>query len=157
VSPRNRRLTSDHEAMRQLAADRPETFGFEATGSPPDRYSVVLAVTGLARGIDGRPVLRAQHRFDAYLHLDYPRQAPLLRWRTPIFHPNILPPNRNGGVGIGAWSPTENLADLCARIADIVALASFSVVDALDHEAAAWVAARNVGMETDLRELVATA
>jgi ubiquitin-protein ligase len=155
MSPRDRRLTSDYEAMQQLAADRPEVFGFEASGAPADQYAVMLTVTGLARGIDGRPVLRSQHRFDAYLHLDYPRQAPLLRWQTPIFHPNILPPSRNGGVCIGAWSPSESLADLCVRIAGMVTLSSFSIHDALDNEAAAWVAARQIDLETDLRELVA--
>ena len=100
--------------------------------------------------------MRTEHRFDAYLHLDYPRQAPLLLWRTPVFHPNILPPSRNGGVCIGTWSPSESLADLCRRIARMVSYNSFSVGDALDPEAASWAVRTDLAEGADLRAFLAS-
>jgi ubiquitin-protein ligase len=157
VSPRERRLRADLEAMHALVVQAPAVFAFETSGSPPDHYCVELTATGVARGMHGGLVLRDRHRFDAYLHLDYPRQAPLLRWATPIFHPNILPPGRNGGVCIGAWSASESLADLCHRIARMVRYERFSVGDALDTEAAAWAAASHVTEGADLRALLAAA
>lgn len=139
--PRLRRLERDLAELR-VAAQRAD-FAFQAEGAPPERYVVSLEVSGLARGPGNQPVARRVHRFEAYLPMDYPRRAPLLRWLTPIFHPNILPPDRNGGVCIGWWSPTESLADLCDRLARMIAWRSFSLDDVLDEEAAAW--ARAVG------------
>jgi ubiquitin-protein ligase len=155
MTPRDRRLIADLEAMTRLATVQSQRFAFEADGAPPEQYSVAISVTGLARGIDGVPVLRDEHRFDAYLHRDYPRQAPFLTWRTPIFHPNILPPSRNGGVCIGSWSPSEGLADLCERIARLVSYESFSLEDVLDHEAADWVNGNSLVRGVELGELVA--
>jgi ubiquitin-protein ligase len=143
--------------MQRLVEQSSDVFAFKATGWPPEQYEVQLQVAGLARGLAGRPIMRTAHRFDAYLHLDYPRQAPLLQWRTPVFHPNILPPSRNGGVCIGAWSPSESLADLCRRIARMVSYESFSVGDALDPEAASWAVNTELAEGADLRAFLQTA
>ena len=75
---------------------------------------------GLALSGDGQLTVRNLHRCDVYLHLDYPRRPPVVTWLTPIFHPNILGPERNGGVCIGSWSAAESLADLCVRLRDLV-------------------------------------
>lgn len=139
--PRLRRLERDLAELR-AAAGRAE-LAFEAEGAPPERYVVTVEVPGLSRESEGEPVIRTIHRFEAYLPVDYPRRAPLLRWLTPVFHPNILPPARNGGVCIGWWSPSESLADLSGRLARMVAWRSFSLDDVLDEDAAGW--ARAVG------------
>lgn len=123
--------------MLSLAASSP--LDFTCTGTPPDRYDVCLQVPGAARDSTGTPITRHVHRATLYLHLDYPRLPPVLEWRTPIFHPNILPPERHGGVCIGSWSASESLSDLCRRLIDMVQYRSFNLDDALDYEAAAWV------------------
>ena len=154
-SPRTRRLEADHAGMTELA-DRGVVV-FQAEGAPPDRYRVTLDVRGLAPTPAGEPALRQIHSFEVYLHLDYPRQAPQVTWLTPIFHPNILPPNRHGGVCIGSWSPSENLADLCERLRRMVGYESFNVEDVLDRSAAAWVREHRLEQGTDLERAVAGA
>jgi hypothetical protein len=85
---------------------------FRTEGDPPDVYHLLIATPGLVRDGAGGLTTRRVHRCVAYLHLDYPRRPPVITWLTPVLHPNILPPERNGGVCIGAWSAGESLADL---------------------------------------------
>jgi ubiquitin-protein ligase len=153
VSPRERRLEADLRLMAELAASG--KLSFQTEGNPPDRYVVELHVAGLGRDTDGLPELRDSHTFEIYLPLDYPRRPPLLQWLTPIFHPNILPPDRHGAVCIGSWTASESLADLCRRLHDLVAYRSFSVDDPLDRRAAAWVRHAEINQGDDLREALA--
>jgi ubiquitin-protein ligase len=152
VTPRDRRLTSDLAQMEELAARGELTF--RAEGSPPETYHLLLNIPGLARDSDGTVRVRELHRCTIYLHRDYPRRPPIIVWLTPVFHPNLLPPERNGGVCIGGWSASESLADLCRRLGDMVAYRSLNLDDALDPEAAEW--ARRQGMKpgVDLRKLL---
>jgi ubiquitin-protein ligase len=153
MNPRQRRLLADLHYMQELAA-RDDRVSFQADGDPPELYTVLLNRTGLARQGHGELVLRHIHRFSVYLHLDYPRRPPQFAWLTPIFHPNILSPDRNGGVCIGIWSASESLADLVLRVAAMVEYRSFNAADALDLEAAAWVRANDVQPPAALAELV---
>jgi ubiquitin-protein ligase len=143
MTPRQRRLVADLEHMRQLAARG--TVSFRTDGDPPDVYHLMIQTPGLARNAEGEVIVRRLHRCTAYLHLDYPRRPPVFSWLTPILHPNILPPERNGGVCIGAWSAGESLADLVERVVNLVAYRAFNIDDALDPATALWL--REVGIE----------
>jgi ubiquitin-protein ligase len=143
VTPRERRLLSDLRSMEDLAAAGHVTFRSE--GDPPEIYRLMLTGAGLAKDDAGRLLVRSLHRCDVYLHLEYPRRPPVVTWQTPVFHPNLLGPDRNGGVCLGSWSAAESLADLCRRLHALVTYASFNTADALDNEAAAW--AREAGLE----------
>jgi Ubiquitin-conjugating enzyme len=139
--------------MRELAADG--RISFRTEGDPPEVYHLLLQVPGLARGDRGGLALRAMHRCAVYLHLDYPRRPPVITWLTPILHPNILPPERNGGVCIGAWSASESLRDLVERVLDLVSYRAFNVKDALDPDVARWVDSAGITPGVDLTTLVA--
>jgi ubiquitin-protein ligase len=151
VSPRSRRLLSDRQQMEELAG-RGEV-SFRSEGEPPDVYYVMLDGCGLAREGDERLTTRSVHRCEIYLHLDYPRCPPVVRWLTPIYHPNILGPERNGGVCIGSWSASESLADLCLRLLELATFRSFNAKDALDRDAAYWVLRNGVEPGDDVRAL----
>jgi ubiquitin-protein ligase len=155
MSPRNRRLAVDLTQMRELAEGG--VVSFRSEGDPPDVYHVLLAAPGLGRDTAGAVVVRRIHRFTAYLHLEYPRRPPVVVWATPIVHPNILPPERNGGVCIGAWSAGESLADLIRRIVDLVTYRSFNVDDALDPATAEWLRALSAEPGADVEAIAATA
>lgn len=150
ADPRIRRLLSDLRQMEDLAERGVLTFRTE--GVPAEVYHVALAVEGLARR-DAALAVRGLHRFDAYLHRDYPRRPPVVVWQTPVFHPNLLGPERNGGVCIGSWSAAESLADLCLRLRDLASYRSLNPHDALDRDAAAWALAHAVTPGADVREL----
>lgn len=152
MSPRERRLFSDMRLMEQLA-DRGE-LAFRADGSPAERYEVMFSVPGLGRNKAGELAVRRLHRCEIYLHRDYPRRPPVVTWLTPVFHPNLLSPERNGGVCIGSWSPSESLADLCLRLRDLASYRSLNAYDALDTEAGAWVRRHDIRAGADVEEIV---
>jgi ubiquitin-protein ligase len=151
MSPRSRRLLSDLRQMEELARDGSVTFKTE--GSPPHVYHAMLTGSGLALGDGGQLRTRNLHRCDIYLHLDYPRRPPVVTWLTPIFHPNILGPERNGGVCLGSWSAAESLADLCMRLRDLVTYRSVNPQDALNLDAASWVLRNDVKPGADVQGL----
>jgi ubiquitin-protein ligase len=152
MRPRERRLTSDLRQMEELATSGRVTF--RAEGQPPEVFHLMLNGPGIALAPDNTLVLRNVHRCNCYLHRDYPRRPPILTWLTPVFHPNILGPERNGGVCIGSWSAAEGLADLCGRLLDLVAYRDLNEGDALDLEAAAWVRYHGVSRGTSLETLL---
>jgi ubiquitin-protein ligase len=152
VSPRDRRLMSDLRQMEELASSG--IFSFRTEGNPPDVYHLMVNEKGIALGANGKIALRGLHRFDAYLHREYPRRPPIITWLTPIFHPNILGPERNGGVCIGSWSAAESLSDLCVRLRDLVAYRSVNPDDALNREAGEWAKQHLVRAGVDLQQLV---
>jgi hypothetical protein len=141
--------------MQELATEG--TVSIRTEGDPPDTYHLMIATDGLARDAQGQITIRRLHRCTAYLHLDYPRRPPVFTWLTPVLHPNILPPERNGGVCIGAWSAGESLADLTRRVADMVAYRSFNVTDALDPGVADWIRDSGLAPGDDIRALVTAA
>lgn len=152
MNPRQRRLAADLSQMLELADQG--SVGFRTEGDPPDVYHLLITTPGLARDNSGALTTRRVHRCVAYLHLDYPRRPPVVTWLTPVLHPNILPPERNGGVCIGAWSAGESLSDLVRRLVDLVGYRSFNVDDALDPDVAEWVRAAGITPGLDLETLV---
>lgn len=151
MSPRSRRLLSDLRQMEELAGDGDVTF--RTDGDPPDLYHLMLNGSGLALDGDGQLTVRNVHRCDVYLHLDYPRRPPVVTWLTPIFHPNILGPERNGGVCLGSWSAAESLADLCTRLHNLATYRSLNADDALNVDAATWTRRNDVKPGADVRVL----
>lgn len=148
MTPRSRRLVSDLQLMEKLSEQGKVSYRTE--GSPPETYHLMFNVAGLAVK-DDHLVLRRVHRCTAYLHRDYPRRPPLIVWLTPVFHPNLLGPERNGGVCIGSWSASESLADLTVRIIGLLSLSSFNLNDALNTDAAQWFRDNSLepGLELD--------
>jgi hypothetical protein len=81
---------ADYEAVRRLVRLHPKIDIEGVSGNPPDRYLLVLHVRSLReRGAEIDPV--DTHRLEISLPGTYPRDAPLFRMLTPVFHPNIAP------------------------------------------------------------------
>ena len=138
--------------MHELAAEGVVTF--RAEGDPPEGYELLISAPGVSCDAAGIVVARGIHRCAIYLHLDYPRRPPVVAWQTPIMHPNILPPQRNGGVCIGSWGAGESLADLTRRLVDLVTYRAFNINDALNVPACLFVAARGMVRGGDLQTLI---
>lgn len=151
MSPRQRRLLSDLSEMQELAHDGEVTFRSE--GDPPTTYHLMLSCPGLAEADGGGLTVRNLHRCDIYLHLDYPRRPPVVVWLTPVFHPNLLGPERNGGVCIGGWSAAESLADLCRRLLALVSYRSLNAEDGLNRDASIWAREHEVVAGVPLERL----
>lgn len=142
-SPRIRRLRTDQAALEQLQAES-SVFGFTALstspGFPIENYLVRFLGMGFWRppGID-RIFVREQHEVEIRLGASYPRSMPDLRWRTPVFHPNI---SSSGSVCLGGygkhWVPSLRLDELCHMLWDMVRFENFDINSPFNREAAGW-------------------
>jgi ubiquitin-protein ligase len=132
---RLRRLRSDYEALRRLARVHPKIEIEGASGNPPERYCLVLRVRSLReRGTEIEHA--AEHRLEITLPRGHPRDAPLFRMLTPVFHPNIAP----HAVCIGDhWTASEPLDQLVQRVGEILAFQSYNIKSPLNGRAAQWV------------------
>lgn len=139
--------------MNELT-DQNSTVTFRADGDPPETYHVMLNAPGLMRDADGRLRVRTVHRCTIYLHSEYPRRPPVVNWLTPVLHPNILGPDRNGGVCLGAWSASESLADVVRRLIDLVSYRAFNATDPLDNDAARWIIRQGIEPGVNVQTLV---
>jgi ubiquitin-protein ligase len=81
---RDKRLLHEFERMKALKAES-SLIDFSAKGKPPDEYLVLFKCRGFAE----EDVISEKHIVWIYLHAEYPQKPPLVRWKTPIFHPNI--------------------------------------------------------------------
>ena len=132
---RLRRLRADYEAVRRLVRLHPRIRIDGVHGNPPDRYRLKLFVRSLQeRG--GQVVPRSDHDLEVLLPQGYPRDAPLFRMLTPVFHPNIAP----HAVCIGDhWTAGESLDILIQRVGEMLAFQSYNVKSPLNGQAAQWV------------------
>ena len=135
MSMRLRRLASDYEAMRRLAHLHPRVAVEGVVGNPPERYRLTLSVRSL-REQGERIVVASSHRLEIVLPAAYPRDAPLCRMLTPVFHPNIAP----HAVCIGDhWTAGESLDLMVQRVGEMLAFQSYNVKSPLNGHAARWV------------------
>jgi ubiquitin-protein ligase len=129
------RLQSDYEAVRRLVRQHPKVTVEGVSGTPPDRYRLVLHVRSL-REQGERIVVADQHRLEIVLPQGYPRDPPLCRLLTPVFHPNIAP----HAVCIGDhWTAGESLDVMIQRVGEMLAFQSYNVKSPLNGRAAQWV------------------
>lgn len=135
MNARIRRLQADYDRIKD------EFYGHKyikvnaVEGSPPVRYLVNYYLTGLKWDrIRSKPVEIYQHEVEIYLHKDYPREKPLFKMRTEIFHPNF-----SSKVCIADhWAAGECLADIIIQIGQMIQYQSYNPKSPLNQEAARW-------------------
>lgn len=143
--PRTRRLYSDFEGMRILQQES-SIFKFAFSGEPPDWYLVTFQGRGTAIREEGGPVeLTGEHQVEIVLGTEYPRSQPYLRWKTPIFHPNI---SVSGAVCLGGyssyWTPGLSLDRLCEMLWDMLRYANYDTESPYNVQAARWAKEQRV-------------
>ncbi len=134
-SLRLKRLQADYEGVQRLGRLHPRIRVEGVGGTPPDRYRLELRVRSL-REVDGNVVVAELHRLEVVLPRGYPRDPPLCRMLTPVFHPNIAP----HAVCIGDhWTAGESLERMIQRVGEMLAFQSYNVKSPLNGRAAQWV------------------
>lgn len=134
-SVRLRRLQADYEALRRLANQHPKIEIEGASGNPPDRYRLLLKVKSLRERGDVIETA-TEHRLEITMPRGYPRDAPMFRMLTPVFHPNIAP----HAVCIGDhWTAGESIDLLIQRVGEILAFQSYNTKSPLNGRAAQWI------------------
>lgn len=73
--------------------------------------------------VGGRVVKRRNHRFAVIIDKSYPFEKPRVRWRTPVFHPNIMMPEDGGFVCIkllDGWSFNSTLLSFIKSVESLL-------------------------------------
>jgi ubiquitin-protein ligase len=129
------RLQSDYESVRRLVRLHPKIETDGVAGNPPELYRLFLSVRSLQQRGD-QMLFVDRHRLEIRLPRGYPRDAPVCRLLTPVFHPNIAP----HAVCIGDhWTAAESLDNLIMRVCEMLAFQSYNIKSPLNGEAAQWV------------------
>ncbi|MEO7735285.1 MAG: ubiquitin-conjugating enzyme E2 [Kofleriaceae bacterium] len=121
--------------MRRLVHLHPKIAIEGVFGNPPERYRLVLKVKSLREHGEAIETV-TEHRLEVTMPRGYPRDAPLFRMLTPVFHPNIAP----HAVCIGDdWTAGEPIDQLIQRVGEILAYQSYNTKSPLNGRAAQWV------------------
>jgi ubiquitin-protein ligase len=146
VDPRERvtALVSDFQELTELTEwNRNITFTANSE-TAPWRYTITFNLPGVkALAADGHtPILLHRHEVEIFLGAEYPRAAPWVQWKTPIFHPNIR--ESDGAVCLGVlmerYLPGLGLARLVTMLAEMVEYRNYDFTNPLNKAAAAWAA-----------------
>lgn len=73
---------------------------------------------------EGKVVHRFVHRLAVIISEEYPVEKPIVKWQTPIFHPNIMTPQDGGYVCtklLENWGFSSNLATFIKGIESLLA------------------------------------
>lgn len=147
-TPRNRRLRSEYQKMVELAS-RSDLISFQVIdllpGAPPEKYLVTFTCRGIV-GIDAQqnPRLADRHECMVYLDADYPKAPPKMRWRTPIWQPNILHvPPHSVCIDLSWWAASRTLDRLVVMLGEMVQYKNYHAAATppfpIDKEVAKWV------------------
>jgi len=149
---RLRALTVDQQDMLALC-ERNSKISFSGNrANGPDRYEVTFRYTSFVSLSPGEaePRKADTHRVEIILGADYPRRAPLVRWLTPVFHPNIrqlTPPDPERGHGLvclgvlqDRYLPGGGLARLVRMLAEMIQWRNFDAFNPFNMAAARWAA-----------------
>ena len=82
----------------------------------------MINVPAYAR-VDGSVVPIKDHRYKVVISNEYPYEKPRAKWETPIFHPNIMPPEDGGYVCIkllDKWSFGSTLLSFIKAVEHLV-------------------------------------
>jgi ubiquitin-protein ligase len=139
TSPRLRRLQSDLKAMQQLQSES-SILHFTSHGDLPEAYTIWFLGRGMRRHENSGPIeLQERHEVSIRLGAGYPRMMPEIRWKSPIFHPNI---SGNGSVCLGGygtyWVPSLTLDELCHMLWDMIRYENYDETSPYNREAALW-------------------
>jgi ubiquitin-protein ligase len=135
-------LKRDQLEMSRLSADYAHiTFTTQSTVAP-DEYLVTFtckSFTAPPLGEGKCPETGKDHCVRINLLSDYPREAPLLDWLTPLFHPNVT---TEGAVCMGQlnerYLPGLGLKRIVLLLDEMLHWRNYDLFNSFNQEAALW-------------------
>ena len=156
MSNREERLRSELAAIEALQAES-SILDFTTENDPPDRYVISFRGLGINRGTSPDASIESidLHRCELKLPYSYPRRPPDIRWRTPIYHPNIsfsgLVKLRDVGM---PWDEDLGLDIVLERLWDVARLAYVDEQRACNYSAKNWLKGQTaIALPADNRPL----
>jgi len=116
-------------------------FSFEASGDPPDRYTLVFQGQGLARDVSSQTevTIVELHKIDLRMPYSYPSSPPDIRWLTPIWHPSVSFSGFVNPADLGiAWTSDVPIDALCERLWDMARGAFINPEKTANYAAKNW-------------------
>ncbi|MEO8447835.1 MAG: hypothetical protein ABI528_10090 [bacterium] len=120
------------------------SFEYDTEILPPERYTVIfknvkgLRVTQNSSKEKKELEIVNEHKFEIYLHADYPRLKPQSNMLTEIFHPNFRMASPHD-ICIGDyWASGETLVDIIYQVGDMITFQTYNVTSPLNGIAAKW-------------------
>lgn len=133
MKPRQRRIMSDYERIKEDFSGSKYVKIEPIQGNPPDKYRVTYYLKGLCVE-NGEIVERNEHVAEIYLDNNYPREKPKCTLLTPIWHPNF-----GSYICIGDhWAAGESLSDVIVQIGDMIQYKVYNPKSPLNAKAAKW-------------------
>jgi len=137
---RQERLNADRDVLAALSAAS-RIFSFEASGEPPDRYTLSFRGKGLARDVSSQAdvVIVELHQIDLRMPYAYPSSPPDIRWLTPLWHPSVSFSGLVNLADVGlVWSNDLSIDIVCERLWDIARAAFTNPSKATNYAAKTW-------------------
>lgn len=134
MSRRLIRLFNEYKEIMQAFSNHPHIFIKSTSGNPPEKYQIEYRIKGLQQ--KGNTIIpKNNHLCEIILPSGYPREMPICRPLTPIFHPNISP----SIICIADhWAAGESLVDIIVRIGEIICYQNYNIKSPRNGEAARW-------------------
>jgi hypothetical protein len=107
----------------------------------PTQYLLRFEAPGFAPAISGGPP-RFADRHEVFIDIppEFPAEAPVAFWQTPIFHPNVR--GKDGWVCLGelqkGYRPAMDFGLVLQALIDIASYRNYNVSDAVNPESRAW-------------------
>jgi len=115
--------------VNELAMCR-NSLDYEVKCSDEEFSELPVTLEVNMRGVPG-PILRlgtvgdrTEHGMQIIITADYPYEKPIVRWQTPIFHPNIMLPQDGGYVCtklLDSWCFSSNLLGFIKGVESLLA------------------------------------
>ena len=140
-------LKKDHKEMLNLAENASQITFETNRKDTPDIYTIKFNIDSFKSApvkTNEKPELISDHIVMIKLHATYPRDKPILRWVTPIFHPNI---SEDGAVCLGQleyrYLPGFGIARIVAMLEELIRWRNYGLAEPFNQEAASWAFDKN--------------
>ncbi len=109
-----------HACLKRLHNERlmyPHLFISPLALQPNQRLQWILRIPGPPQSPYESHIYELEMEFEA----NYPFAAPYLRFRTPIFHPNITPTGMMSTLMVDAWNPRDTVKTIYEQAQQLLA------------------------------------
>lgn len=135
-------LMMDFDEIKELAASQSNIIFTSNNNTFPDTYDFRFQIDSFKAGPENNgemPEIQHEHNVTIVLGSQYPREAPWVKWQTPIFHPNI---SINGDVCLGQlkerYLPSLGLKRIVLLLIEILQWRNYDFFEPFNQEAAQW-------------------
>jgi len=144
VNIREQALARARAQIQRFARKNPERDMrvFSNAMVAPTQYIITFTASGWAppHNFEDQPEPIEEHTLSIDFPPTFPMKAPLVMWRSPIFHPNIHPQDKIVCLGdlMDGYVPGMDMTRLCQLLIDIATYRNYEIRSYLDDKARSW-------------------